>query len=180
MPTTDIKAPVITVKSLKFAEFASEETYCFEATVYVDGKRFCKSKNDGHGGSNMDMPVNGMTWKDLNDRITELNKLIAATAEPPPDDAPDWEKKFWNSGHRPDFETRVNEAVTNALILREMKSKLKSHLLYEDPKDGLYEIKLAGRPADALAGVLKQKYGDDIVVLNLLPEHEAFEIFRRY
>ena len=42
----------ITVKNLKVAEFASEETLCFTATVYIDGKMAFTAKNDGHGGCN--------------------------------------------------------------------------------------------------------------------------------
>lgn len=40
----------ITLKNLKYAAFASEETSCFSATVYCDGKRLCTARNDGHGG----------------------------------------------------------------------------------------------------------------------------------
>ncbi len=42
----------LTIKNLKVAKFASEETLCFEATVYVDGKRSFTASNDGHGGCN--------------------------------------------------------------------------------------------------------------------------------
>jgi len=42
----------LTIKNLKIAKFASEETLCFEATVYVDGKRSFTASNDGHGGCN--------------------------------------------------------------------------------------------------------------------------------
>lgn len=42
--------PVIELKNLKVAEFASEETTCYEATVYVDGARFCVASNQGQGG----------------------------------------------------------------------------------------------------------------------------------
>ena len=37
----------ITVKNLKIAQFASEETLCFEASVYVDGKRAFVAHYDG-------------------------------------------------------------------------------------------------------------------------------------
>jgi hypothetical protein len=42
--------PKVTIKNLKYAAFASQETSCFEATIYVDGKRFCTARNEGHGG----------------------------------------------------------------------------------------------------------------------------------
>ena len=47
----------ITIKNLKVAEFASEETLCFQATVYVDGKRAFTAQNGGHGGPNIYEPL---------------------------------------------------------------------------------------------------------------------------
>src|SRR3546814_9752410 len=41
----------ITLKSLKVADFASEETMCFSATVVFDGTPIAEARNDGHGGS---------------------------------------------------------------------------------------------------------------------------------
>jgi hypothetical protein len=41
----------IELKNVKFSEFASEETNCFAADLYVDGKKVGFCKNDGHGGN---------------------------------------------------------------------------------------------------------------------------------
>src|SRR3546814_16233705 len=41
----------ITLKTLKVADFASEETMCFSATVVFDGTPIAEARNDGHGGS---------------------------------------------------------------------------------------------------------------------------------
>lgn len=42
----------IELKNVKHSEFASHETDCFEASVYLDGKRAGMVSNDGHGGCN--------------------------------------------------------------------------------------------------------------------------------
>lgn len=42
--------PRLTVENVKATEFASEETLCFEAALYVDGKRTAIVSNDGRGG----------------------------------------------------------------------------------------------------------------------------------
>ena len=42
----------ITIKNVKIADFASEETLCFEATLYVDGKCVGHVSNAGQGGPN--------------------------------------------------------------------------------------------------------------------------------
>jgi hypothetical protein len=42
----------IELKNLKINERLSEETTCFSATVYVNGKRAFEAGNRGHGGCN--------------------------------------------------------------------------------------------------------------------------------
>jgi len=48
---TITKQARITLKNLKVADFASEETLCFTATVVFDGTPIAEARNDGHGGS---------------------------------------------------------------------------------------------------------------------------------
>ena len=46
------------MKAIKFSEWASEETYCYQANVYLDGKPFSLVSNDGHGGCDRDYSHN--------------------------------------------------------------------------------------------------------------------------
>ena len=39
------------MKSIKHFASGSQETYCYTAVVYLDGKPFADVSNDGHGGS---------------------------------------------------------------------------------------------------------------------------------
>jgi hypothetical protein len=48
----------IELKNVKIAKFASHETLCFEASVYVNGKRAFVVENAGQGGCNFYHPVN--------------------------------------------------------------------------------------------------------------------------
>ena len=41
----------IELKNIKHSEFASHETFCYEANLYVEGKPFAYVRNDGQGGS---------------------------------------------------------------------------------------------------------------------------------
>lgn len=41
----------VTLKNVKFFSSLSEETNCFTATVYFDGKKIGDCRNDGRGGS---------------------------------------------------------------------------------------------------------------------------------
>lgn len=40
----------IELRNVHFSERFSEETNCFDAMIYIDGKRACSVRNDGHGG----------------------------------------------------------------------------------------------------------------------------------
>ncbi len=47
------------LKAIKHSEFASHETSCFEAKLYVDGKILCGVSNDGQGGCDHRYSVKG-------------------------------------------------------------------------------------------------------------------------
>ncbi len=42
------------LKNIKHTSWASEETHCFQASLYVDGKPVAIVSNDGHGGADRD------------------------------------------------------------------------------------------------------------------------------
>ncbi len=54
----------ITLKNVKHAEFASQETHCFSATVYIDGAKAGTVENSGHGGPNSYWPHSVQTQID--------------------------------------------------------------------------------------------------------------------
>ena len=53
----------VTLKHLKVADFASEETLCFNATVLFDGVAIAEARNDGHGGSTFIRALDGQAAK---------------------------------------------------------------------------------------------------------------------
>jgi len=55
----------IELKNFKYAEFASEETLCFTASVYVDGTRMFTASNSGKGEENRIEPVKGKSREDV-------------------------------------------------------------------------------------------------------------------
>lgn len=56
---TTIKQDRIALKNLKVAEFASEETLCFTATVLFDGSAIAEASNGGYGGPTDVSPLQG-------------------------------------------------------------------------------------------------------------------------
>lgn len=53
------------LKNLKFHEDMSEETPCFSADLYENGKLIAYVKNAGHGGCNDIRPAEGVSQKDV-------------------------------------------------------------------------------------------------------------------
>jgi len=49
----------IELKKVKFHEDMSDETNCFSADIWVDGKKLASVQNQGTGGENMYYPFNG-------------------------------------------------------------------------------------------------------------------------
>ena len=49
--TQEIDMTTYTLKNIKTCEWASEETTCFEATLYIDGKSIGRVHNEGCGGA---------------------------------------------------------------------------------------------------------------------------------
>lgn len=70
----------IELKNIKHSAFASQETHCFEATLYVDGKRFCLVSNDGHGGCDNYYPIK-RTDGSVYNGVKAINEKLAAEHE---------------------------------------------------------------------------------------------------
>jgi hypothetical protein len=60
----------IQLKNIKYAAFASEETACFEGSVYLDGKKAGFVSNDGQGGA-----MNFHPWQ-LETRLNDYGKSL--------------------------------------------------------------------------------------------------------
>lgn len=68
MSATKTPAHGVTIKNLKFSEFASHETHCFQASVYINGVRKGLASNEGYGG-----PNNYDPWS-LHDELAAIAK----------------------------------------------------------------------------------------------------------
>ncbi len=70
----------ITIKNIKHNEHLSEETHCFSATVYIDGKRSFGVKNAGHGGSDDYFALDDKTSnKEVREMLLSVNKELEKT-----------------------------------------------------------------------------------------------------
>jgi hypothetical protein len=159
---------MIELKNIKHSEFASEETHCYEATLYVDGVRWGVVGNQGTGGPDHFHGVAGRNYGDL----PALDERIAA-AYPRITFGDDHE------GISASLETvcgdLVNQFLRNRALTR-MYGATKTKVLYfkEPPVDGspLYEVAMKAHPLEAWLKHLAGKY-PDAVVINTLPKQEA-------
>lgn len=157
MQTTTL--PTITVKNLKVAEFASEETLCFEATVYVNGERFCIAHNDGHGGADYYHPIKPFTYKDIDD----LNKQLALESS-----------EFNGITFQHSLETKLGEIIQETRILKRIKTKMRKNTLVLSRDGKMYSINRRYTPE---FGVVLKKRGEE--PLNPMSDAELAEVIRK-
>ena len=75
----------IELKNLKHYPSMSEETTCFQASVYIDGKKAGDVKNDGHGGAHYFYPFGlaeklnsyGATLPEITQDLGEYGKAVS-------------------------------------------------------------------------------------------------------
>lgn len=164
--------PTIELRNVSVNHSMSEETYCYSASLWVDGERWGDVCNRGQGGGDDFREAKGSkrTYKDLND----LDALLKA--EGPKHDCGD--------GVLLDdcLEIRCGDLVTAHIRADEVKRALRSKLLYTHPdKAGLFQIPLKrnGRvhTVDAILASLDRQGFKYATVLNRLPFSEAYDLY---
>ena len=121
-------APKIELKNVMYTAFMSEETHCYQATLYVDGQRWGTVSNEGHGGPDRFDGINGYGWED----IRELNQRIKETVPPY-----EYEGKSLDQ----DLEMICGGLVNEWLADREFNKAMKSKVLFTKPDvRGVWEV----------------------------------------
>lgn len=169
----------ITLKHLKVADFASEETLCFTATVVFDGKSIAIADNSGRGGMTNLFPLDGQ-----HDRLLKAGEY--ASSLPPEELGP-------ADGFDPPLMIEITldylvdvlaeamhaERKERAAFNRHMASKL----LFV--KDGTLKYLKNVKPRTisnpkAYFTALRAKHASSIVILAELPREEAFTVWKRH
>ncbi|MDE9446851.1 hypothetical protein KKJ04_14870 [Xenorhabdus bovienii] len=166
----------ITLTSLKIAEFASEETTCFEAKLRFDGKIIGTAQNDGKGGCTLLYPVAGK--KQDFEAAKKYAESLPALEIGLPDD------KGAKIPLVMDLELLVDELVIEKNRQKKIRAKFKRDfpkkiMFVRDGKvfsiNGI-ELRTENDKAIAYQQVRKIN-GKNIVILSELPEDEAFELY---
>ncbi len=138
----------ITLKNIKHAAFNSQETNCFEATLYVDEVKTCKVRNDGHGGPDFYDPIPGgveRPWERVKEIDAVLNQTMLKT---------DWGTDLPNC-----LEIEVAERVNEYLEMKEYKKWCRKESLFRLPgdEDGSWRV-IAHPYSDKVKQSIMSKY----------------------
>ena len=161
------------LKNIKHTEWASEETHCYQAALYVDGKPVAIVSNDGHGGCDRDYPHPKFEFADHASRtlIGDYRAQMKAVHD-----------YFQSLPNKPDewladgvgvsvmgqcLEFWCCDQVNDWLSARELKKKLKAGFLFQ-LADGVGVFAHKNRPSPA----------HKAIILNDLPFNEALAIWK--
>jgi len=168
----------IEIKNLHYSAFASEETHCFEATVYVDGKRSFIAKNDGRGGCN-DYHSFLKNTKDVGDVYQIVDRINAELKAQGPVSGPHKRNDGSEFYLYKDIDWVVNDLVNDALILKDMRRALKK-IIYLHPDGSLRQMAANFKPTPDVLKAIKGAswWTDEYKLLNEMPQEEALKIWR--
>ena len=156
------------MKAIKFSEWGSEETYCYQANVYLDGKPLAMVSNDGRGGCDREYSHNKFkgdyhaTRKKVDDYFKSLPNTDPC--------------EYFPEGIEQTFERWCHDQVCTYLYRKDLKKALKKAKVVQR-KDDQGKMCLWDFNIRANSDIIKAKY-PEAIILNDLPEDEALTIFR--
>jgi hypothetical protein len=153
----------IELKALKYSDFASQETHCFHANVYIDGKKAGWAENNGHGGMTNIQP-------------RQLYETIRQCTDKIPPRIVDFNGTTLTLEASPD--SYVDELVTLALHERDLKRAMKTRILFTRGNQVFETQKFDAAKLKAAVNhpQVREKLDAD-QVLNLLPVAEALKLY---
>jgi hypothetical protein len=161
----------VELKNLKHSEFASRETNCFEATVYINGKRAFYARNDGNGGADLYAPIDN---QDRGEFTSLLNDLINHCLT-----LPKWGSEFGDADNMDVTpEILIGNLVNKMLDSKKLKKSLKAKVLFIN-ENGIYQTAYGNkRPVDQNLIDMVKEENPDSIVLNCLAFNEALSLYR--
>jgi hypothetical protein len=150
----------IELKSIKHYESMSEETNCFQATIYIDGKRAGEASNRGYGD-----PIN-ITPYELHKTINEY-----ASTLPPID--------YEGMRFEQDAETLIGDLLNDWLTTQDLKKLMAGRVVFLKDSKLKQSAKLnKEKLTEILASNSPLFQGGTI--LNNIPFAEAVKIYREF
>jgi hypothetical protein len=159
----------IELKNIKHSEFASQETNCYQATIYIDGKKVGTVENDGHGGCDFVYPY--QVAQQIDAYAKTLPKTVCSFIDPETDKPAEMEQTY---------ETIFGDILTSWLMSKDLKRLMSKRIVFVKEDGNVYETKAL--KADQLKLNLAQsrllEKLNAKTILNLLPFDQALTIYR--
>lgn len=117
------------LKNVKVHPDMSEETTCFSASLYVDGKRCYIAQNNGHGGCNSYHPV---PEKPESVKMADIGAWIDRNVPA---------EEYHGMTLKPDLDTVVGDLLEDFMARKDLKNALRKICVLEDGQLMQYKAK---------------------------------------
>ena len=159
------------LKAIKHYPSMSEETYCYEANLYILDKKICRVHNRGRGGSDdfdfedPTLPCTGfLNWQ----YVQELDDWCKKNL-------PKWYFEYQNKYVPTSLEAWLGDQVTKYINQQEFNKAMRKSVLYINPdKKGLFEF--LTKPTSEHLEILKFR-NPKFKFLQSIPRDEAFKLY---
>ena len=168
-----MKIDKIEMKNISYYARGSEETPCYNATVYINGKKAIEVSNDGHGGSDRQH-----TYPNIEERglVQQANEWCVAK----------FGQETWEHGGKTystdlDIEHYCHQELYKHLDTKLLKRNMKKNIMFfrnkKDIENGQYSLIKIQNNIGGLMAYIKDKF-PKCIVLNDMPLEKALETFR--
>ena len=152
-----MKINKLELKNIKYFESMSEETPCYSADIFINGKKAIHVSNHGCGGSDSQFPLDPFTFKDVRDLKDYLIKKSGDDFEP----IDSW------------CHDRLYEHVDQKKLKRDMKTKF---ICVDIDKNELYAYAKKGHSDVAFQNHMDKNHPND-TCLNFLEFDLAWKFY---
>lgn len=155
----------ITLKGIKIAKFASQETYCYQATLFFNGKKCASVSNDGHGGCDNQYVTNKKVWDEMLAYIETLPEVESRALGDR------------NYKYKPSVETICGDLVSQFIARGDLRAMLKNRVvLVENGECRTTKIERDKASLENMIELVKQ-WHPNATILNTLDLDAAFNLY---
>lgn len=176
MPIETTVQPIkIELRNVKHAAFASEETECFSAVVYLDGVKAIEARNEGRGGCTFLHDITEGSIAHLNAYGASLGPKVTQyeAFEDKPTASGKWEMEQ-------DAESLIDDALAEWLTFRDCKRAISKKLTFVCPGEkGIFSYPAKYKDTPELRAHLAKKH-PTAIILTGLPDAEAVRLWKEY
>tara|TARA_A100000171_G_scaffold46892_1_gene52194 strand:+ start:2738 stop:3238 length:501 start_codon:yes stop_codon:yes gene_type:complete len=158
------------LKNITYYKQGSQETPCYNAIVYVDGKKMIDVGNDGHGGSDRQNSYGDYSWKE----VDKVNSWIK-------DNFPKGSFQSGGETHYYDYdlESFCHDKLYDWLDSKTLKKDLTTKFLCQEDKELFAYKKPRGYDEDEFKSVLRNRH-PKAKCLNFMPFEDALKLYKEY